>query len=142
MAHPSDRAAARISDYLAQAEAHLRVDARGPALSRSHTADSRTVSWFGPSLPGHRLAIDAEVTDAPVPPALAARFGTRSFWAGWTRAESLAKVFGVPIVVWLRRHGLRVPPLAGTAGWRTLTLADLTVSVACVPAAAHDAGRG
>lgn len=151
MAHRSDQAvadAALVRAVLEQAEAWLAVsggraggEVAASALTRSHTSDFRTVGWYGTPPPGWRLAIDAEVSDAPVPPALAARFGPVSFWTRWTRAESMCKVLGVPIAVWLRRHGLGVP--ARFPGvWRTLTLADLTVSVACMPAAAIDRGAG
>lgn len=130
-----DRAETRLRLAGADAEARLRSDGAdaSAALTRSHTSDSRTVGWYGSPPPGWELAIDAELTDAAVPPALAARYGRDSFWARWTRAESLSKLFRVPIVLWLRRHGLRVPPHV-PAVWRTLTIADLTVSVACVPA--------
>jgi hypothetical protein len=156
VAHRSDQPvadAALVRAVLQRAEARLQVSggaaepqaggggAAAGALTHSYTADFRTVGWYGSPLPGWRLAIDAEVSDAPVPPALAARFGPASFWTRWTRAESMCKVFGVPIAVWLRRHGLGVP--ARFPGvWRTLTLADLTVSVACVPAAAVAEGVG
>jgi hypothetical protein len=138
-ARAHDHPAAR--DYLARAETHLRVDGTGPALTRSHTADFRTVGWYGPPLAGHRLAVDAEVNAGAVPPALGERFGTADFWARWTRAESLCKAFDVPIAVWLRRHGLGVPRHL-PAVWRTLKIDDLTVSVACVPAGATDQGIG
>lgn len=125
-----------VRAFLDQAEASLKVvdGAAAPgSLTRSHTSDLRTVGWYGSVPPGWELAIDAEVTGAAVPPALADRFGRDSFWARWTRAESLSKLLRVPIVLWLRRHGLQVPPNL-PAVWRTLTMAGLTVSVACVPA--------
>jgi hypothetical protein len=127
--------------HLDRAEEHLRVNAAGPALSRSHTADNRTVGWYGPPLAGHRLAVDAELSDGAVPPALGRRFGPADFWARWTRAESLCKAFDVPIALWLRRHGLAAPRHL-PAAWRTLTIDDLTVSVACVPAGATEQGSG
>lgn len=127
---------------LDRAETRLRLaDAdASAAFTRSHTSDFRTVGWYGSPPPGWELAIDAEVTDAAVPAALAARYGRDSFWPRWTRAESLSKLFRMPIVLWLRRHGLRVPANV-PAVWRTLTIADLTVCVACVPATTgRDAG--
>ncbi|MFB9236713.1 hypothetical protein ACFFWC_14320 [Plantactinospora siamensis] len=145
MAPRSDRAARehldRAETYLRVAGAGARAGAAGPALTRAHTADARTVGWYGPPPPGHRLAIDAEVADGAVPPALGRRFGTADFWARWTRAESLCKAYDLPIAVWLRRYGLDVPDrLPGL--WRTLTLGDLTVSVACVPTGAAGEGGG
>jgi hypothetical protein len=126
----SDRAAVR--ELLRRAEDHLRVNAGGAALSRSHTSDFRTVGWYGPPPAGHRLAVDAELRDAAVPLALGRRYRTVDFWARWTRAESLCKAYEMPIVLWLRRYGLDLP-LDLPAVWRTLTIDDLTVSVACVP---------
>ncbi|WP_433300132.1 hypothetical protein ACQP2F_02225 [Actinoplanes sp. CA-030573] len=130
----SDRAGVR--ELLDRAEEHLRIDGDGGgdgvSLTRAYTADSRTVGWYGPAPAGHRLAIDAEQSDATVPPALAARYGPANFWARWTRAESLCKAYDLPILLWLRRYGLEVPH-DRPARWRTLTIDDLTVSVACVP---------
>jgi hypothetical protein len=126
----SDRADVR--ELLSRAEDHLRVNGGGDALSRSHTADFRTVGWYGPPPAGYRLAVDAERRDAGVPPALGSRYGTVDFWPRWTRAESLCKAYDMPILRWLRRYGLDVPP-DRPAVWRTLTIDDLTVSVACVP---------
>jgi hypothetical protein len=144
VARPSDQ---RVADapgaraVLAEAETRLRLRGGAGALTRSHTSDFRTVGWYGSPPPGWRLAIDAEVSDAPVPAALAARYGAAAFWTRWTRAESMCKVFRVPIALWLRRYGLSVPPRF-PGMWRTLALGDLTVSVACVPAAAVDRGAG
>jgi hypothetical protein len=44
-----------------------------------------------------------------VPRALAERFApvsNRAFYVSWTRAECAAKLNGIPILLWLRRHGL------------------------------------
>jgi len=85
--------------------------ARGTG-ARSYLADGRTVTWEPPpGVPG-RPAVDAELAAQPVPPALAARFPAEAadpgtFWRCWTRAETLAKLAGVPILLWLTRHGLR-----------------------------------
>lgn len=101
---------------------HLRVGSHLPdALTRSHLADHRVVGWYG--APG--VVIDAEIADQPVPPALGDRFGTADFWARWTQAECAAKLADVPVLLWVRRHGL------GPAGFRveTLRLDDLVVSV-------------
>ena len=126
----SDRAGVR--EHLGRAEDHLRVNGGGAALSRSHTSDFRTVGWYGPPPAGYRLAVDAELRGAAVPPALGCRYRTVDFWPRWTRAESLCKAYDMPIVLWLRRYGLDLPP-DRPAVWRTLTIDDLIVSVACVP---------
>lgn len=95
------------------------------AVTRTTVADGRVVGWYGdPS-----YVIDAEVTAAPVPPALAARFGTLDFWPRWTRAECAAKLADVPIVIWLHDHELT----SGDAVVETFALGDLTVSVGRPP---------
>ncbi|PZG23404.1 hypothetical protein C1I95_03355 [Micromonospora craterilacus] len=117
---------------LAAAPRHLRVapaEASVDAVTRSHLGDGRCVGWYAPPVPGWRVAIDAERADGPLPPALARRFGATDFWARWTRAECLSKLADVPVAIWWQRHGLEVPP--GTRWlWRTLTLADMVVTVA------------
>ncbi|PZF97578.1 hypothetical protein C1I99_15310 [Micromonospora deserti] len=120
---------------LAAAERHLRVDGAGglaAAMTRSHLDDGRCVGWYGPPTPGWRVAVDAERAGAPVPAALARRFGRADFWARWTRAECFCKLADVPVAAWWRRHGLGVPPET-PAVWRTLRLADLVVTVAFAP---------
>jgi len=94
------------------------------ALTRSHLADGRVVGWFGQ--PG--VVIDAELSDQPVPPALASRFGVEDFWGRWTRAECAAKRADVPIVLWLAEHGLG----PGSGAGETVELDGVTVSVARV----------
>lgn len=93
------------------------------AVTRSHLADGRVVGWYGDR--GH--VIDAELTEQPVPPALAARYGSHDFWGRWTRTECAAKAAGVPIALWLASHGLD----AGIG--ETQLLDGVTVSVARTP---------
>ncbi|WP_233558832.1 hypothetical protein [Micromonospora radicis] len=148
-ARPRAHAAAQLSPVtalLAVAHRHLRVAApaeSAAAVTRSHLDDGRCLGWYGPPVPGWRVAVDAERVTAEVPPALARRFGTTDFWARWTRTECLAKLADVPVATWWRRHGLAVPP--GTCWlWRTLTLAgaaDLIVTVAFAAAPAPAAAR-
>lgn len=78
------------------------------AVTRSHLADGRIVGWYGDPA----MVIDAELTDQPVPPALAGRYGTADFWGRWTRTECAAKRADVPISVWLAEHGLDPAPYA------------------------------
>ncbi|WBB69905.1 hypothetical protein [Micromonospora sp. WMMD812] len=129
-----------VPALVAAAERYLRV---GPAadlataVTRSHLDDGRCVGWYGPPTAGWRVAIDAERADAPVPMALARRFGAVDFWDRWTRAECFCKLADVPVAAWWRRHGLGTP--AGSVVlWRTLRLADLVVTVAFAP---HPPGR-
>jgi hypothetical protein len=89
------------------------------AVTRSHLADGRVVGWYGE--PG--TVIDAELTDQPVPPALAARYGVEDFWGRWTRTECAAKRADVPISLWLAQHGLDAPVSA-----KTYVVDDLTIS--------------
>ena len=72
------------------------------AVTRSHLSDGRVVGWYGE--PG--VVIDAELSEAVPPPALTSRFGAEDFWARWTSAECAAKLAGVPMHLWLGRHGL------------------------------------
>lgn len=121
---------------LAAAERYLRVATPAQvadAVTRSHLDDGRCVGWYGPPVPGWRVAIDAERADAAVPPALARRFGVADFWARWTRAECCCKLADVPVAAWWRRYGLGAPA-DGSAVWRTLRMADLVVTVGFVPA--------
>ncbi|MET8357732.1 hypothetical protein [Micromonospora sp. NPDC005171] len=125
-----------VPGLLATAERHLRIGAPADladAVTRSHLDDGRCVGWCGPPAPGWRVAIDAERADAPVPPALARRFGAGDFWARWTRAECCCKLADVPVAAWWRRHGLGTPA-DGSALWRTLRVADLVVTVGFAPA--------
>ena len=87
------------------ARSDLRVGIAGEladAATRSHLPDGRVVGWYGD--PG--LVIDAELSDAVPPLALASRFGAEDFWVRWTGAECAAKIARVPMHLWLRGHGL------------------------------------
>jgi hypothetical protein len=111
---------------------HLAVHAAAtdlpPGGTRSHLSDGRTVIW-SPRLPhGVRYAVDAEIADQRVPPALAARFGRsdpESFWTAWTRVEVCCKLHAVPLPVWLSRHGLSPDDAVPTS---TMRVGDLMVS--------------
>jgi hypothetical protein len=92
------------------------------AVTRSRLADGRVVGWYGDA----SFLVDGEIAAQPVPPALAARFGTELFWERWTAAECAAKAYDVPIALWLREHGLTAGPLEVT----TLRVGGLVVSVA------------
>lgn len=103
---------------------------------RSHLADGRIVSWSSPSPRGLRLAIDAEISDQPVPTALARRFGVddpRRFWPAWTAVEVSCKLRDVPILMWLRHRGLTPDPEIWT---RTIQLSDVTVTYGAASLAA------
>jgi hypothetical protein len=101
-----------------------------PGGTRSHLADGRTVIWSPELPPGVRYAVDAEIADQPVPPALAARFersgrtDPASFWTAWTRVEVGCKLRDVPVLTWLGRHGLSPDKAVPT---RTLRVGDLLI---------------
>jgi len=114
-----------MTDPCARLRAHLRVGTAAEmadAVTRSHVADGRVVGWYG--APG--TVIDAEISDAPPSPRLAARFGSEDFVARWTRAECAAKLADLPMHVWLQRHGLTT----GAIKARTVAMGDLVVSLA------------
>ena len=96
----------------------------------SYLADGRQVVWEPRDSQGDEIAVDAELLSRPVPEALAARFVPASraaFYAAWTQAECAAKLNAVPILVWLRQHGL-----SGDARLRTATIVrgDLVITTA------------
>ncbi len=71
--------------------------------THSRTGDGRVLCWhphaFG--VDGDRWAVDAEVADQPVPPALARRWGSADparVWPHWCVLEVLAKLGDVPVV--------------------------------------------
>ncbi|MEU7925635.1 hypothetical protein [Micromonospora sp. NPDC049107] len=124
-----------VPGLLAAAERHLRIGTPADlasATTRSHLDDGRCVGWYGPPVPGWRVAVDAERANAPVPPALARHFGVADFWARWTRAECCCKLVDVPIATWWRRHGLGTPVNVAIL-WSTLRVADLVVTVGFAP---------
>lgn len=87
-----------------------------PDASRTYLADGSGMAWKVPEGLGGRgvFVIDAEIV-APVRASLVRRYGVTDpdeFAALWTRAECLAKLTDVPIITWLQRHRLEVPPFA------------------------------
>lgn len=95
----------------------------------SYSDDGRRACWRGAA----PAAIDIERAACDVPDALAARFPLHatptSFWPAWTRAEALAKLTDVPILVWLSTRGLDAPTPAGV-GVRRLDVDGLVVTLA------------
>ena len=75
-----------------------------------------------------RLAVDAELSDQPVPIALARRFrlgDPHLFWPLWTAVEVSCKLHNVPILAWLGHRGLVPDPDIAV---RTLRIADITLT--------------
>jgi hypothetical protein len=63
--------------------------------------------WRTASDGPRRLALDVERLDTPRPDCLVPRgWTTDSFLAAWTRAEVIAKLLGVPVLVRVKRHPL------------------------------------
>jgi hypothetical protein len=62
-----------------------------------------------PDLFPKALALDIEARDTAVPSmlySLSGCKGTDEFWAIWTRSEVAAKLLNIPILAWIRTHGL------------------------------------
>ncbi len=100
--------------------------------ARSYLADGRTVVWEPPPEVPRRIAVDAELADQAVPRALGARFpaeaaDARAWWRSWTRAETLAKLADVPILVWLTRHGMQ-PCADGSCVCRRASLTTTVIA--------------
>jgi hypothetical protein len=98
-----------------------------PGGTRSHLSDGRTVIWSPRLPPGVRYAVDAEIAEQQVPPALATRFGRSDpewFWTAWTRVEVGCKLRDVSVLTWLSRQGLSPDDAVPT---RTLRVGDLLV---------------
>ena len=77
--------------------------------ARSYLADGRLVRWRPSAPAGLRVAVDAELAEQPVPPALARRFGASEpsdFWTRWTRVEVCCKLLDIPVLEWLTTRGL------------------------------------
>ena len=85
-------------------------DGLSDAVTRAHLSDGRCVGWRGDVPHGVDLVLDAELGDRPPPEVLGRRFGLHDFWERWTRAECAAKLTDVPILHWVKAHGLAVPP--------------------------------
>ncbi|MDQ1624760.1 MAG: hypothetical protein QOJ49_258 [Actinomycetota bacterium] len=114
--------------------------------ARSYLADGRCVSWSPERAAGVDVAIDAEIADAPVPPALRSRFGVTDpalFWPAWTAVEVSCKLRDVPLLQWLATHGLRPDPAITT---RTVRHGDAVVCLGAISprprAGERAAGRG
>lgn len=105
------------SELLRRAPAEVRLGPAGEApaqAARSHLGDGSCLSWSPPAVPPDLLvAVDAELAARRVPPALAVWAGSLPpalFWQRWTRVEASCKLRDVPVVLWLRTHGLHEDP--------------------------------
>lgn len=80
----------------------------------SHDARNRTLVWRpGPAMRNGRAACDLESCARPVPAicrALLPGSSALEFLAAWTATEVVAKLLGVPIMTWIRAHGLVACP--------------------------------
>jgi hypothetical protein len=73
--------------------------------AHSRLADGRQWCWRPGRPLGRGWALDVELADQPVSAALGRRLPPDDPWAWWTRAEVCAKLFAVPIIVWVTREG-------------------------------------
>jgi hypothetical protein len=95
----------------------------------SYLSDGRQVVWEPRDPCAGGLAVDAELLSQSVPPALATRFAPKSrlaFFVAWTQAECTAKLLSVPVLVWLREHGLRGDPHLRL---RTILCRDIVITI-------------
>ena len=106
-----------------------------PGAARCYLADGRGVAWNPSDTNGFRLAIDAELIAQRIPPSVVRRARLTEpvepldFWRRWTQAEVLAKLLDVPILMWVRQHGLDVPDLVGESiALRTVVHDDLVLT--------------
>jgi hypothetical protein len=96
----------------------------------SYLPDGRQVVWEPQDAGPDPIAVDAELLSRPVPRELAARYAPASrlsFYVAWTQAECAAKLNAVPILTWLRRHGLTGDPQLAT---ETTIHGDVVVTTA------------
>lgn len=100
-----------------------------PDAARTYLSDGTALAWQpGESVRGAgTFVIDAEIP-SPVRPSLIRRYGiddAMAFATAWTRAEALAKLADLPIITWLGRYRLDVPPpvlaaqASGLLAWHT-----------------------
>lgn len=129
---PGAKPSARWLRLLAQRQPAELVPegARHACQQRVHSrlADGRLLCWQPTGSPGLSFAIDAELERQPVPPALAHRCAIGDpevFWPLWTRAETRAKLHGIPILVWLRTHAW----LTESADGRTIETGPVVTTV-------------
>ena len=99
--------------------------------THSTVADGRLVCWEPTG--SARVAVDAELAAAPVPPALARRWGSadpESVWPGWCATECVAKLTDTPVVLLAQAGPVAPGPLdtlAGRVSWRADRVHDLVV---------------
>ena len=106
--------------------------------THSTVADGRRVCWT-PTTPA-RVAVDAELAAGPVPPALAARWGSADpdvVWPRWCWVECVAKLTDTPVLLLARTRPepghpdrpvrLGTGPTAARMRWRPDRVADLVL---------------
>lgn len=95
------------------------------------TGDGRLVCWQPDT--SERVAVDAELAVAPVPPALARRWGSAdpdTVWPRWCVTECVAKLTDTPIILLARIGPVGEGPLDtpnGQIDWRVDRVGDLVV---------------
>ncbi len=77
-------------------------------LPASHDWRGTRYEWE-PTFVEGQAALDVERLDTPLPAIVPGELVGNEFWAAWTRAEALCKLFNVPILHWIRTQPLAVP---------------------------------
>lgn len=102
--------------------------------AHSTVGDGRLVCWQ--PVTSARVAVDAEILQTPVPPALGRRWGSTDplwVWPRWCATECVAKLTDTPIVLLARAGPVEADPVdtpAGRVSWRVEPVGDLVVVLA------------
>ncbi len=105
----------------------MRAPAPTPSrYPRSYDSAGRCLVWKPTeAFLSFRLACDIEDLRRPVPSVLFRRYRTQNrsdFLIRWTRTEVFAKLFRVPLLIWLSAHGLEDPGVYSPRPFGLLTL--------------------
>jgi len=89
----------------------------GRRLPASHDWRGARYEWEPDERIRSKAAFDAERLDTPLPmmPSLSQGLAANEFWAAWTRAEALSKLFDVPVLHWIRTQPFAVPVMTTAA---------------------------
>ncbi len=113
---------------------------------RTYLANGHRITWQLSAWPGWRVAVDAELADQQVPEHIRSRSQLdpdatdREILVAWTQSEVLAKLTDEPILLRLRRCGLRIDDLPQRApiGLVTVQHEGNVTTVGAAACAVHD----
>lgn len=78
-------------------------------LPRSYDWQGNAIAWQ-PSFVSEKYALDIERLDTPLPDTLVPScMEPVGFLAAWTRAEAIAKLCGIPIIIYIKKQPLVKP---------------------------------